>query len=108
VRLKLILGNQNCFDVDKAPAVMPIQPEIVIATGLRCLAGSPSLDLHLIMLGMSITSVYCCPDTFLKKRSSASLVTSHKVLCCASESATKDRNAPNHKEENLTLNSPII
>ena len=35
MRLKLILGNQICFDVDKAPAVMPILPEIVIATGLK-------------------------------------------------------------------------
>lgn len=56
VKLQLILGECIVFNSDHSPGLMPIPPEIVMGTGVRWLAGCPSLDLHILM-GMSLTSV---------------------------------------------------
>ena len=63
VTLQKTLGERIVFNAGNALGVMPIPPEIVMATGLRWLSGCPSLDLHIAM-GISISSVYCCRDTF--------------------------------------------
>ncbi|KAI2492014.1 nuclease [Fragilaria crotonensis] len=63
VALQRILGRRIVLIAYHSPGVMPIPPEIVMATGLRWLSGCPSLDLH-ISMGMSLSSVYRCRDIF--------------------------------------------
>ena len=63
-KLQGLLEDRIQLNTQNTPGVDPIPVQIVMASGLRWLAGCPCLDIH-ISMGISLPSVYCFCDMFL-------------------------------------------
>ena len=63
-KLQELLGDRIQLSSRFSPGVEPIPVQVVMASGLRWLAGCPCLDLH-ISMGISLPSVYRFRDIFL-------------------------------------------
>jgi hypothetical protein len=63
-KLQDLLSDRIQLNTCNTPVKDPISVQIVMASGLRWLAGCPCLDIR-ISMGISLPSVYCFRDMFL-------------------------------------------